>query len=260
MPTPLEQAVSLIREGKVEEARPLLIAYLKQNPRDENAWLWMTRCVTEPEQKKYCFEKVLKINPQNQYAIKGLQHIDNLPPSTSQPKPKAVQYIAPKAKRQSKGLGAIAIIGLSVAAISIICMCAIVLINSNPTNSTSNPIPTQRVRTNYRQMLESNGFTYFMSDNEGNPSYSSPCGAVALVKPDSVGFVVSHSSENNCATEDIGRIIDVMYPSEVFDCVITTMNLLDGFDQMLTREAVGYKVTAAITEYEHTLVVVIYDP
>jgi hypothetical protein len=75
-----------------------------------------------------------------------------------------------------------------------------------------------------------------------------------------VGFVVSHSSENNCASEDIGAIVSIMYPSEVFDCVITTINLLDGFDQMITRTAVGYEVSAVITEYEYTLIVIIYDP
>jgi ferric-dicitrate binding protein FerR (iron transport regulator) len=71
-----EQAVAHIRAGKIEKALPLLIEVLKQNPGDENAWLWMTRCVTEPEQKRYCFEKVLKINPQNQFALRGLRHLN----------------------------------------------------------------------------------------------------------------------------------------------------------------------------------------
>lgn len=75
MPTTLEQAIAYIRAGEIEKARSLLITVLKQNPGDENAWLWMSRCVTETEQKRYCFEKVLKINPQNQYASRGLRHL-----------------------------------------------------------------------------------------------------------------------------------------------------------------------------------------
>ena len=51
-----------------------------------------------------------------------------------------------------------------------------------------------------------------------------------------------------------------MYPSEVFDCVITTMNLLDEFDEMLIRSAVGYEVSVVITDYERTLLILIKDP
>jgi hypothetical protein len=92
MPTVLEQAVAHIRAGAIEKATPLLIEVLKQNPRDENAWLWMSRCVTETEQKRYCFEKVLKLNPQNQYAIRSLRQLSKpvpppTPPKVSQPQP-----------------------------------------------------------------------------------------------------------------------------------------------------------------------------
>jgi ferric-dicitrate binding protein FerR (iron transport regulator) len=92
MTTMLEQAVAHIRAGEIEKARPLLIEVLKQNPRDENAWLWMSRCVTETEQKRYCFEKVLKLNPQNQHAIRSLSYLNRpvsppAPPKLSQQQP-----------------------------------------------------------------------------------------------------------------------------------------------------------------------------
>lgn len=86
MPTPLEQAVALIRAGNIAKARAILIEVLKQNPRDETAWLCMTLCVTEVEQKRYCFQKVLKINPQNEHAIAGLARlgIPVVPPTQPQ--------------------------------------------------------------------------------------------------------------------------------------------------------------------------------
>ena len=86
MSTPLEQAVALIREGNIAKARAILIEVLKQNPRDDYAWLCMTLCVTEVEQKRYCFQKVLKINPQNQRAIAGLARLNNpvIPPTQPQ--------------------------------------------------------------------------------------------------------------------------------------------------------------------------------
>ena len=85
MPTPLEQAVALIRAGNIAEARTILIEVLKQNPRNDYAWLCMTLCVTEVEQKRYCFQKVLNINPQNQHAIAGLARLNNPVISPAQP-------------------------------------------------------------------------------------------------------------------------------------------------------------------------------
>jgi hypothetical protein len=85
MPTPLEQAVARIRAGNIAEARTILIEVLKQNPRNDYAWLCMTLCVTEVEQKRYCFQKVLKINPQNQHAIAGLARLNNPVISPAQP-------------------------------------------------------------------------------------------------------------------------------------------------------------------------------
>jgi hypothetical protein len=76
MLTPLEQAVASYRDGETEKAIQLLADVLGQNPRDENAWLWMSRCVTEPEKKKDCFEQILAIDPYNEDAIEGLRLLD----------------------------------------------------------------------------------------------------------------------------------------------------------------------------------------
>ena len=265
MPTLFEQAISHIKAGDIEMGKQFLAEVLKQNPRDEKAWLWMTKCVTDTEQKRYCFDRVLKINPQNQHALEGLGWLNKSVSPSSQPAAKIVQQPIHQRKPQKKNslIPLLAVIGL----LGIVCICGIALlvfpafVNSSVSSQQNNPVPVQKTRPNYAQMLETNGFTYSMSDNEGNPSYTSPCGAAAIVKPDNVGFIVDDlSSDRDCATADIGRIIGVMYPSEVFDCVVTTIALLDGFDQMLTRTAVGYKITVAVTEYEHTLVVIIFDP
>ena len=77
MLTPFRQAVEYIKAGDIKNGRQILIEVLKYNPRDENAWLCMSLCVTEVEQKRYCFQKVLKINPQNQHAIAGLVRLNN---------------------------------------------------------------------------------------------------------------------------------------------------------------------------------------
>jgi len=102
MPTMLEQAIAQIKAGEIEKAKPLLIDWLKQKPNDENAWLWMTKCVTDTQQQRYCFEKVLKINPQNQYAIRALRHLTIPVSPPTQPKVSQSQPMQPIPKR---GLG-----------------------------------------------------------------------------------------------------------------------------------------------------------
>jgi hypothetical protein len=86
MATSLEQAVAHIQAGELEKGKILLAGILKQNPRDENAWLWLALSVTDTEQERYCFERVLKINPQNQFAIEGLRRLDNSVSPPTQPR------------------------------------------------------------------------------------------------------------------------------------------------------------------------------
>jgi hypothetical protein len=122
MTTPLAQAVALIKEGNIAHARAILIEILKQNLRDENAWLCMTFCVLEGEQKRYCFERVLKLNPQNQHAIAGLRRLNNSgsppPPleADQQPtKPQVLRFL-------------IQILGMVVAGLVLVLICVYVLL------------------------------------------------------------------------------------------------------------------------------------
>lgn len=85
MATSLEQAVAHIQAGELEKGKQLLAGILKRNPRDENAWLWLALSVTDTEQERYCFERVLKLNPQNQSAIEGLRRLDNPVSPPTQP-------------------------------------------------------------------------------------------------------------------------------------------------------------------------------
>jgi hypothetical protein len=85
MATLLEQAVTYIKAGNTEKGKQLLAEAIMQNPRDENAWLWMSKCVSDIGQKRDCFERVLKLNPQNPQAIEGLRGLNN--PALLDPQP-----------------------------------------------------------------------------------------------------------------------------------------------------------------------------
>jgi hypothetical protein len=75
----MRQAIDAIKAGDLELGQQLLIEVLEIDEDYEGAWLWMTRCVSDPEVERECFERVLSLNPNNVHAIRGLQRMDGLP-------------------------------------------------------------------------------------------------------------------------------------------------------------------------------------
>jgi uncharacterized protein YjbI with pentapeptide repeats len=81
----LQQAITLIKSGDKQSGGRLLAEILKAEPRNETAWLWMSSLVDNDEQRRYCLEQVLTINPNNQLAKKGLAKLQQK--QEIQPKP-----------------------------------------------------------------------------------------------------------------------------------------------------------------------------
>lgn len=77
--TLMRQAIDAIKAGDKELGQQLLIEVLEHDEDFEGAWLWMTRCVSDPEVERECFDRVLVLNPNNVHAIRGLQRMDGLP-------------------------------------------------------------------------------------------------------------------------------------------------------------------------------------
>jgi hypothetical protein len=76
----LKQAIAKAKSGDRRAGRQLLSKYVRENPSDETGWLWLSVCVSSLEQKRFCLNKALSINPQNKHALKALEELDNLPP------------------------------------------------------------------------------------------------------------------------------------------------------------------------------------
>jgi hypothetical protein len=72
------EAVQAIKSGDKAKGRSLLAQVLKNNPQHENAWLWLATVVDNPQQKRDCLQRVLKINPRNQTAREGLRWLEQL--------------------------------------------------------------------------------------------------------------------------------------------------------------------------------------
>jgi hypothetical protein len=71
----LSLAIKTIKEGNKQLGQQLLSQVLQSDPNNEQAWLWMSAVVDE-DKRRYCIERALKINPNNQQAIMALQKLN----------------------------------------------------------------------------------------------------------------------------------------------------------------------------------------
>lgn len=72
MKATLQEAIAAIRANQPARAYQLLANILRQDPTNEQAWLWMSAVVDTYEAKAMCLEKVLALNPHNAAARRGL--------------------------------------------------------------------------------------------------------------------------------------------------------------------------------------------
>jgi len=83
----LQEAISLIKAGDRQTGQKLLTEVLNDDPRNETAWLWMSALVSG-EQRRFCLEKVLSINPNHPQAREQLAKLTAaVPPPMSTPAP-----------------------------------------------------------------------------------------------------------------------------------------------------------------------------
>ena len=82
----LQEAINAIKSGDKATGKRLLIdEVLRANPRNEQAWLWMTQVVEADEDRINYLRHVLKINPDNEAARRGLTALEQK--QAKKPKP-----------------------------------------------------------------------------------------------------------------------------------------------------------------------------
>jgi hypothetical protein len=64
----LEQGIAAAKAGDEAAAKELLLYVLRQDERNEIAWLWLASIVESEEEQRICLDNVLTINPANQNA------------------------------------------------------------------------------------------------------------------------------------------------------------------------------------------------
>jgi tetratricopeptide (TPR) repeat protein len=72
----LEQGISAALTGRREDARALLAQVVEADERNEQAWLWLSGLVEDPEEIRTCLENVLHLNPNNVKAQQGLAWVE----------------------------------------------------------------------------------------------------------------------------------------------------------------------------------------
>ena len=106
----LREGIAAAKAGDKERARRLLLEVTERDERNEEAWLWLSGVVDDPEEMRICLENVLAINPANERARQGLAWVQKRltqrpsvppppPPSPPPPPPIEEQVVAPPVPR-----------------------------------------------------------------------------------------------------------------------------------------------------------------
>lgn len=109
----LYEAKNLLKEGKRDDARQLLIAYLKRNEDSAEAWWMLSYAIEDKMQQIDCVKRVLSLSPNNKSARARLEKLEK-PTDTSQQSVGKVEEkadIAPKQRpKKNNGISALGFI------------------------------------------------------------------------------------------------------------------------------------------------------
>jgi hypothetical protein len=71
-----QRGVAAARGGQKRLAAGFLTRSVQLNPRNEGAWLWLSGVLDDPNQVAFCLNSVLKLNPANERAQRGLRWLN----------------------------------------------------------------------------------------------------------------------------------------------------------------------------------------
>jgi hypothetical protein len=96
----LGRGIALAKAGKKSAARNILAQVVKDAPRSVLGWLWLASVVETQAQQRYCLERALQINPQNEAVRQTLAQLQATEPQAAT----GVPYVAkPPAASESTG-------------------------------------------------------------------------------------------------------------------------------------------------------------
>ncbi len=81
----LKDGIAAAKAGQPDKARQLLQDAVRRDPHNETAWLWLSSVAKDDKDRIFCLKKLLDVNPNNEFAIKGLRQLGAFPDSTPAP-------------------------------------------------------------------------------------------------------------------------------------------------------------------------------
>ncbi|RME42626.1 MAG: hypothetical protein D6796_14145, partial [Caldilineae bacterium] len=72
----LQQGIAAAKAGNREEARTLLMEVVETDERQILAWMWLSRVLDDLDDKQICFENILALAPNNEFALKGMAWLE----------------------------------------------------------------------------------------------------------------------------------------------------------------------------------------
>ena len=71
----LKMAIQSAKQGNRDGARVMLRQIVQQDPKNEQAMLWLAKIATSPTERKKWLERVLTVNPDNQTAQNAIDRM-----------------------------------------------------------------------------------------------------------------------------------------------------------------------------------------
>jgi hypothetical protein len=71
----LQRSIVMIKSGDYEGGSDILYSLVDLEPENELAWLWLAACIEDTEEKIFCLNRVLAINPDNEIAREALDQL-----------------------------------------------------------------------------------------------------------------------------------------------------------------------------------------
>ena len=74
----LNEAISFVRAGKNEDARQILFEYIRNNPENEVAWIWLAETLTENRDRMKIYQACLELNPDSKIVNMAISRLKSV--------------------------------------------------------------------------------------------------------------------------------------------------------------------------------------
>lgn len=71
----IDAGIEAFREHHLERAQSKFAKAVVADPNSQDAWLWLARVIADRDQRLYCYQRVLEINPNNAEAATAFQYV-----------------------------------------------------------------------------------------------------------------------------------------------------------------------------------------